>query len=189
MRMFRANDRTFLYILSGHAASYLGTSRNTPIDGVPARSDKGNGRRQMNTSFPCRLTRDPEARQAGDKQVVSAGIAFDTGWGDHKKPTFCQLEAWGFAGENLLNACKGDLIALFYVEDCRDEYKSKEGEKKEKRYYKASASSRLYVIPKRSGVAASTGDEAPWERTNRGNDARPSQPSLPSSDEDDNLPF
>ena len=61
-----------------------------------------------------RLTRDAEYKTtASGKQLLSCGIAVNTGWGDYKKTTFAKVNQWGERGANLCGYLKkGQQIAV-----------------------------------------------------------------------------
>lgn len=79
-----------------------------------------------------RLVRDPEARTAGTHTIYSFAIANDDGFGDKKKTSFFNCQAWNKTGENLAKFFhKGDLIILSGKVTV-DSYTDKDGNKKEK---------------------------------------------------------
>lgn len=79
-----------------------------------------------------RLVRDPEARQAGSHIIYSFSIANDDGFGDKKKTSFFNCQAWNKTGENLAKFFhKGDMIILSGKVNI-DSYTDKDGNRKEK---------------------------------------------------------
>lgn len=93
----------------------------------------------MNKSFfTGRLTRDPELKhtQSGTA-VLSASIAVDDGWGEHKKTFFPDLVFWRNNAEYLSRfARKGDLIEVVARYSER-KYRDREGQERTAREFQA----------------------------------------------------
>lgn len=83
-----------------------------------------------NFNFTGRLTQDASIRTlASGTKVLSANVAVNTGFGDHKKTLFVKVQQWGERGEKIVSyLTKGTLIAG-QGELSRSEWESKEGNK------------------------------------------------------------
>lgn len=81
-------------------------------------------------NFTGRLTQDASIRTlASGTKVLSANVAINTGFGEHKKTLFVKVQQWGERGEKIVQyLTKGTLIAC-QGEVSRSEWESKEGNK------------------------------------------------------------
>lgn len=101
-----------------------------------------------------RLVKDPEEHEVGEKKTkkVVARIANDTGFGDHKRTGFFDVEAFGKTGEILKGFKKGDGLVvdgqLAYFEN------------PEKNFYKTYIAAELVFAPQGAVRAQSQGEES-----------------------------
>lgn len=49
----------------------------------------------------CRLTKDAEVRDTGNRAILSVSAAVNTGTGDYKKTLFIKVQKWGQSKESL----------------------------------------------------------------------------------------
>ena len=80
--------------------------------------------------FTGRLTQDASIRTlASGTKVLSANVAINTGFGEHKKTLFVKVQQWGERGEKIVSyLTKGTLVGG-QGELSRSEWESKEGNK------------------------------------------------------------
>ncbi len=102
-----------------------------------------------NITIAGRLTRDVEQRTAGEHTVYNVGIAYDTGFGDKKKPCFIDISAWDKTGAALARLAKGEPVLINGSLEL--ETWEKDGQKRSKHVVRVN--SVTYISSKRDGVA------------------------------------
>ncbi|MCP3679269.1 MAG: single-stranded DNA-binding protein [Gammaproteobacteria bacterium] len=79
-----------------------------------------------------KLIRDPELQAVGDKYLCKFSIAHNSGFGEKKKVSYFDCEAWGKTGEVINNHLgKGDPI-IFQARAEQDRWTDKEGNNRSK---------------------------------------------------------
>ena len=83
-----------------------------------------------NFNFTGRLTQDASVRTlASGSKVLTANVAINTGFGEHKKTLYVKVQQWGERGEKIVQyLTKGTLVAG-HGELSRSDWESKEGNK------------------------------------------------------------
>lgn len=132
----------------------------------------------MNTlNIIARLTREPESKfTPTGKQITSFGIAYDMGFGDHKRACFLDCKLWGERGENFIRFVKkGHAVALTGSLDMESWEDKTTGQKRTK-----------HVMEVRDFTLLSNrreeGEEAP-AKTSRAPQAQRQQPPRPAQQE------
>lgn len=77
-----------------------------------------------------RITKDPEIRQAGQKQVVNFTIAISEKYKGEDKTVFVNCSAWGKQAENLANFCKKGSLIYFEGKHTTNEWVDKHDQKR-----------------------------------------------------------
>lgn len=79
-------------------------------------------------SFTGRLTRDARITTlASGKQLLTADVAINTGYGDYKKTLYVKVQQWGSSGANIVQyLTKGKLVSAT-GELSRNEWQNNEG--------------------------------------------------------------
>ena len=103
-----------------------------------------------NLTIAGRLVRDPETKTVGEHAVTNVTVAYDTGFGDKKKPVFIKVAAWDKTGQALARLTKGDPVLL--NGELQMEQWEKEGQKRSEHVMRVQTVT--YISGKKDGAEA-----------------------------------
>jgi len=120
----------------------------------------------MNLSGLCRLTRDPELKHiAGGTAVCDLSVAWDSGWGDNKKPVFLDATCWAKTAEVAAEFLEKGRQVLLTGELEMDTWGAPDGTRRSKHKMRVN---KLELLPKPGGTGQgspakqeATSDEIP----------------------------
>lgn len=93
----------------------------------------------MNFKELVRLSQDVQVKEFGDNKLSEFSIAYDTGYGDKKKPCFLEVKAWGKTGEVIASTLKkGDQVVVEGVIEMDTWDDANSGAKRSKHYLQLS---------------------------------------------------